>query len=178
MGLVLAPVQSALVPCFVLLRAVKNVFLVSDTNMWFIATFTLGVLSFALALVPWGFLIRLVSKTLVVLLLGPQNLYFKGEIKDWCSEFFLYSNDPDRQLSDKAMQKKLRAVLDVRIEQEREARARDFKILYHGNRILRHWKFNVERFNDPPCIHGSGTAEIRPISTLKKQKGHLHLVDV
>ena len=175
-GLVLAPVQSALVPCFVILRAVKNVALVGDTNMWFIATFTFGVLSFALALVPWGLLLRLVSKLLVVLLFGPQNAYLKKEINEWCAEFFLYSNDPDRKLSDEAMQKKLRAVLDVRIEQEREARARDFKILYHGNRIIRHWKFNVERFNDPPTLHGSGTSDIR--ARLHRQAGTLHLMDV
>ena len=38
----------------------------------------------------------------------------------------------------------------------------DFKILYHGNRINTLWKFNVERFNEPPCIEGSGAVPPAP----------------
>jgi len=157
-GLVLSPVQSALVPVFTLLRVVKNILVCSDSNMWFILTFTLLFMAGGLALVPWGWILRLTGRVVSVLVLGPQNYFLKGAINDYLAEFLLYSNDPSRSRNSASMRSKLRAVLDVRIQQEQEARARDFKILYHGNRIARHWKFNVERFYDPPEIQGSGMA--------------------
>ena len=123
-GLVLAPVQSALVPPFVIFRVIKNVVICADANMWFILTFTLLLGAITLALIPWGLILRFVFRVLVILLLGPQNKFLKDKISNICAELFFYSNDPERAISEAAMRKKLRTVLDVRIQQEREARAR------------------------------------------------------
>jgi hypothetical protein len=173
-GLVLAPVQSALLPVFTAFRIVKNVVTCTDENMWFILTLALLLLSVVLALVPWSRLLSLVARALCLLILGPQNRIFKRQIKDYFAELLLYSNDPNRAVSSAAMRKKLRSVLDVRIVQEQEARARDFKILYHGNRITKHWKFNTERLRATPEIEGSGTAEIE--RELKRGKGERDLM--
>ena len=159
-GLVLAPFQSALLGPITAFRIAKNVITCADANLWFLLTFTLFTLSATLALVPWGRILSLVARAVVIAVLGPQNRLLERKIKDGLAEFFLYSNDPSRSISASAMRKKLRAVLDVRILQEQEARARDFKILYHGNRVANVYKFNVERFNQMPNIEGSGTEEI------------------